>query len=50
MPFKDKQKHRDYMVKYMQEYRKREREAIRDARRLLGLDTRIRRTQRRRKK
>jgi len=49
MPFADKRKYRDYMAEYMREYRKRERQAIKEARRLLGMNTRVRKTQKRKK-
>ena len=50
MPFKDKKKRRSYMKDYMKDYRKGEREAIRQARRVLGLNTRVRKTQKPQKK
>jgi len=45
MPYKDKKKQKDYMKDYMRDYRKMEREAIKEARRMLGLSTRVRKTQ-----
>jgi len=45
MPFKDKKKRRTYMKDYMKDYRRLEREAIQEARRVLGLNTRVRKTQ-----
>lgn len=48
MPYKDKRKNRDYMKAYMVDYRKMQREAIRRAR-AMGFDTRVKRTQKKRK-
>jgi len=45
IPYRDKKKQRDYMKTYMRDYRKMEREAIKEARRMLGLSTRVRKTQ-----
>lgn len=50
MPFKDKKEYRDYMKGYMRDYRKMERNAIKEARRLLGLSTKVRKKQKLRKK
>ena len=50
MPYKDKNKQRDYMARYMRDYRKMERNAIKEARRLLGLNTRVKKTQKKKKK
>jgi len=49
MPFADKKKYRKYMADYMRDYRKMEREAIKEARRLLGMNTRVRKTQKKKK-
>jgi len=50
MPYKEAQDYRKYMRVYMKDYRKVQREAIREARKVLGFDTRVRKTQRRHKK
>jgi hypothetical protein len=50
VPIKDKKKRRKYMASYMRDYRKAEREAIQEARKLLGLSTRVRKTQKKRGK
>ena len=49
MPYSDKKKQRNYMKSYMREYRKMERQAIKEARRLLGLNTGVKKTQKQRK-
>ena len=49
MPIKDKKKRNAYMKDYMKEHRKMEREAIKIARQM-GFDTRVKRTQKSKRK